>query len=203
MSLSVELGHVYRSELEEPGALGSWCERVHEEKQLVPWGRVTRTLLFVDDYPEAYTPGEKERVAYQLTHAAASQSVRVDAVAFESSCAAAADELAANLELHHDDALRPWVQKYGDGHFHATALQKNGYWSCPALSAVWLLARLGEEPYHSLVKDEVIGLEEYAAHKVLTVLPTRYIDTEAAVVEILRQLRTPRVSLKRVQYVLT
>jgi hypothetical protein len=59
------------------------------------------------------------------------------------------------------------------------------------------------EPYHEAVRSEAIGHGPLAAEEVLTVLPVTYIDNEAAVVGMLRQLRKPRLPLSRVKYVFT
>jgi len=126
-------------------------------------------------------------------------NIPLDAVCFESSCASAADALAANLATEEW-----WLKKTGEGRHTATLIQRDGYWMCPALSAIWTLARLGEEPYLEAVLSEATRYtDRFEADTVMSVLPVTYIDNEAAVVEILRQLRKPRIPLSRVGYVFT
>lgn len=213
MNTSVELAHVYRAELADKG-VPRWQERLQADRLMVAESDIA--LVFVDDYPEAYTQAEKDRVAEVLAGHALQVNIPLDAVCFESSCAQVADELAANvettsygarqdeetgdiIELHGD-----WLEKKGDGHYRATLLRKDGYWMCPALSAIWTLARLGVEPYREAVLSEATRYtDRFEADTVTSVLPVTYIDNEAAVVEILRQLRKPRIPLSRVRYVLT
>jgi len=196
---SVELAHVYRAELERDG-FGVWAQRFNDDWLSIPGKNHADILVFVDDYPEVYTPDEKREVA-ELLRRRAPVGTRIDLIAFESSCAAVADELCAML------ALEPghWFTTNGQGRRSATLLKKDepGLWMCPALSAVWTLARLGVEPYHEAVRGEAIGSGDLAANEILTVLPVNYIANEADVVEILRQLRKPRVSLSRVKYLFT
>jgi len=222
---SVELAHVYRAELADKG-VPRWQERLQADRLMVAESDIA--LVFVDDYPEAYTQAEKDRVAEVLYGHALQVSIPLDAICFESSCAAVADELAANLDTYEGFKMEAnpageyvrepwgediheayevkgdWLEKKGDGHYRATLLRKEGYWMCPALSAIWTLARLGVEPYMDAVLSEAMRYtDRFEADTVTSVLPVTYIDNEAAVVEILRQLRKPRIPLSRVRYVLT
>lgn len=202
MTHSVELGHVYRAELEAEG-IEAWASRARADADSVSWEDDATLLLFVDDYPQTYSPEEKLQVAHALRDEAESQNLFVDWVAFESSLASCADVLADNLP--HDEG---WLWKQGTGHWRATLIKKEeeGLFTCAALSAAWTLARLGVQPYLEAVLSEAITFYDdkpLEADTILTVLPVTYIDNEAAVVEILRQLRKPRIPLSRVQYVLT
>lgn len=199
--MTVELAHAYRAELERDPELKAWRSRLVLDRA---WARPDgdRVLLFVDDYPNAYTQEEREEIAYHLHGVAADCRVAVAAVAFESSCAQAADALAEVLPVDGG-----WLWKQGTGHWRATLIREEdeGAWTCPALSAIWTLARLGHEPYASAVWDDAVKFlrEPYVDSDILTVLPTTYIDNEAAVVDMLRVMRKPRVPLSRVRYIFT
>lgn len=197
MLRSVELGHVYRDELEAQG-IEAWADRFAREAALQPLGEnYGPTLVFVDDYPGRYTRQEREQIANRLRNV--SETVApIDLVAFESSCAAAADTLGD--QLPHSQW---WLSRNGSTHRQAVLLREpEGYWTCPALAAVWTLARLGVEPYREAVLAEAVSFtHNFDADQIMTILPVQYIGNEAAVIEMLRQLRTPRVKLSRVEYV--
>jgi hypothetical protein len=216
VNLSVEVAHVYREQLRVDG-VPAWQKRLQSDRAMVAWPEHHSSfgaVVFVDDYPDAYTPAEKERVAQVLNAHAEMVNCPLEVIAFESSCALVADELAANLDTESEgmrwssDEEAPvqlagdWLERASDGHFRATLIQKDGYYSCPALSAVWTLARLGVEPYREAVLSEAIRYSDhFEADFVMSVLPTSYIENEAAVIEVLRQLRKPRIALSRVQYI--
>lgn len=151
------------------------------------------TVVFIDDYPESYDDDEKREVSARIEREAGRLGLELDGVGFESDCAAAADSLA--VHLRHADY---WLEATGNGSRRAIAIRVDDCWTCPALAAIWTLARLGYDPYWQIVCPTIP-----AADETLTVLPTKYLDVEASVVEILRQLRIPRVPLSRVKYVFT
>ena len=198
MTISAEIGHVYTSELMKHGGTAEWLTRVEREAALVPHADVW--LLFIDDYPDAYTYGQRQDVAALLCGLAKQVGVDFDAVAFESDCAQAASVLSENLP--HDDG---WIERVGRDYKRAVRIKKDepGLWECPALAAIWTLARLGVDPYFEAVYTDAVKMTgRFVADTVLTVLPVTYIDNEANVLDIIRQLRKPRVPLNRVRYVL-
>lgn len=197
---SVELAHVYRQELEQEG-FGEWAARAERDMAAIPCGEdYGPTLVFVDDYPDAYEPHEKERIAWRLNQYAANVGITLDVVAYESACADAAEVLGEHLP--HSEW---WLTRNGNTHRTAVLIREQaGYWTCPALTAVWTLARLGVEPYTALVLNKARRFtDKFVADNVMTVLPVQYIGNEAAVVDMLRQLRKPRIPLSRVRYVFT
>lgn len=199
MSRSVEVGHVYRAQLEAADGIDDWQARLEWECAQVDLSEASAVLIFVDDYPGEYTRAERVEVAEQLNDAAQGVGVFPDVIAFESDCAAAAARL-GELLPH----MEWWVTRDGSVTRHAVLMKEDDYWTCPALAAVWTLARLGVQPYMRAALDGAIRFtDRFDADEILTVLPTTYIGNEAAVVEIVRQLRKPRIRLAKLQYVFT
>src|SRR3990167_5356437 len=163
VALTVELAHVYRRQLERDG-FEAWAERFLIEAAAVPWEREPSVYVLVDDYLDEFTQAEREATAAALHEVATETGYAIDGVAFEASCARAAETLVENLP--HADY---WFERKSWGHVHSTLLKRDdGSWTCPALSTVWMLARLGVEPYYSaLAADAVTFGRPFAGDEVM------------------------------------
>src|SRR3990167_1247752 len=174
VALTVELAHVYRRQLERDG-FEAWAERFAAEAAVVPWSREPSVYVLVDDYLDEFTPAEREEASAALQEVATEAGHALDGVAFEASCARAAEALLENLPH-----AGYWFERKSWGHVHSTLLRlADGSWTCPALSAVWTLARLGVEPYYGALAADAVTFgrgRPFAGDEVMTVLSTKYLE---------------------------
>lgn len=190
--LNVEVMHLYGHELARPKiareAARIACAYV-DRIPVVPHDRTICALI--DDYGSDMA-FMREEAAEALIWYAAQEDVHVDFVGFESDCEKEADRLLeqAGIPEADGDGLRHFTRETKES--STTVLVRNEeYVACPTLAAVWVLARLGVPNYNVIMDlygpDGIRMPDGFACERLFTILPLKYMRTEATVYDLLRQ----------------
>jgi hypothetical protein len=140
---------------------------------------------FIDDYGSKLEV-EREEAAETLIWYADQENIPIDFVGFEADSDLVSDRLLEQAGIENGELVRTT-----NGSHTVVTVKTEEYTACPTLSAVWALAKLGEPEFmhaHDLYteKGAARGYDGFAAPRLLTVLPVKYMRTEVTVYDLLR-----------------
>jgi len=140
-------------------------------------------VSMIDDYHADLPMSRGESARYLMEHAAMS-GLHISYVAFEADCETSVDWLLSAVPTEMAEDEHVYHKRTGD-HSVTTTLARQGEGTCPALAAVFMLARLGVV---RLPKFSARGfVPEFSADRLLTVLPAKDMRVEATVLDLLKE----------------
>lgn len=177
--------HLYAHELMRPRVARRAAASAAEVLKQLPQDRVVCAL--VDDYNSTLI-GDREEAAETVIWFGEQADFSIDFVGFESDCAKEADRLLAQSGVEDG-----WMRQNGKHHSSAVKVRDEDYIACPALAAVWSLARLGQPPYTMSFdlyawggRVGLDGHDSFVAQRLVTVLPVMYMRTEVTAYDLLK-----------------
>lgn len=191
-SVGIEFAHIYAHELDQAHVLlKPAIDALKYELDGRPRWDVSISVL-VDDYnTEGFDRGE---CASELSELFLSEGIVVDHFGFEGDCADVVPSLLDALPdkvlhyVHPDISYQRKTERA-----HTTVLLadlEEVYYGCAAMATCWQLARFGVEPYTGAMKlESAMPWREFVTPRTLTILPAKYMATEATVRDLVSAIR--------------
>lgn len=191
-SVGIEFAHIYAHELDQAHTLlKPAIHALHTELEGRPRWDVSVSVL-VDDYNmEGF---DRRGCAEDLFELFQSEGIFVDHFGFEGDCADVVPSLLGALPdkvLHYVHPDISYQRKTERAHTRVLLADlEEVYYGCAALATCWQLARFGVEPYRNALNlESAKAAYEFVTPRTLTILPTKYMATEATVRDLISAIR--------------
>lgn len=192
---NIEFGHIYADKKFGDEQVKSILRLKGVIKELSKKEKSFVTVVLIDEY----SPMKNTLKDVNFLNSVEEEGINPDFVAYESALSNIAEEV---ISMISKDLLKE--QKFGEKGVLLLSLKNNniglkdsqGKYSCSLLIAAWILARFGILKVPSLKK---FSNKDFAANKLITILPKKYEETEEKVLDILRVTKYKDL-LKNIRY---